>query len=174
MPGMSQHVYSMPNVGHRRRRVSVEDAARILGISENAVRKRIERGTLDSERDGDTRYVLLDGDVPRHATDIPKHANGMSDSMPNDIALMQSHLDSQKEQIEFLRRELERKDALLLNMTETLKALSPLAHDAPSGERESSSEAPKESTDTQPRTEEPERETESSPPSWWRRWFGTL
>ena len=124
MPGMSQHVYSMPNVGHRRRRVSVEEAARILGISENAVRKRIERGTLDSERDGDTRYVLLDADMPQHATDMPQHDNGMLDSMPGDIALMQAHLDSQMEHIEFLRRELERKDALLLNMTEALKTLS--------------------------------------------------
>jgi hypothetical protein len=32
-------------------------------------------------------------------------------------------IKSQQEQIEFLRRELERKDAILLNMTEAVKSL---------------------------------------------------
>ncbi len=52
-------------------RATVEDAAKLLGLSENAVRKRLERGTLRSEKVKDTRYVLLDdADMPRHAASM--------------------------------------------------------------------------------------------------------
>ncbi len=106
---MSQHDNGMSD---RYRRVSVEDAARLLEISENAVRKRIERGSLRSERDGDTRYVLLDDDMSEHAR-----------SMSTDMSLMQTHLDSLHDQISFLRTELERKDAIIMSLTQRIPEL---------------------------------------------------
>jgi hypothetical protein len=57
---MFEHTADTPMM----RRVPVEEAARILGITANAVRKRVERGTLRSEGDGDTRYVLLGDGMP--------------------------------------------------------------------------------------------------------------
>src|SRR5918994_17750 len=51
------------------RRVSVEDASRVLGISESAIRKRIERNTLRSVRENGTRYVLLEAVTTSHDTD---------------------------------------------------------------------------------------------------------
>jgi len=160
MVGMSQHVYSMPPSGHQRRRVSVEDAARILGISENAVRKRIERGTLQSERDGDTRYVLLEGDMSQHA-------NGMSMDMPGDIALMQAHLDSLQDQLAFLRAELEarteearRKDHIIMSLTQRIPELEALGDEPQAPETASETSG---SGDVPP---EPEKR------SWWRRFFG--
>src|SRR3712207_7644311 len=41
-------------------RLTVADAARLLGLSAEAVRMRIKRGTLASEKVGGTVYVLLD------------------------------------------------------------------------------------------------------------------
>jgi hypothetical protein len=93
-----------------RQRVDVNQAADILGISTDAVRKRARRGTLPSEKDADGHlYIWLDGGTPDSSTPT------------------QAHLDSLQEQIEFLRRELERKDTILLNMTEAMRALNPPA-----------------------------------------------
>jgi hypothetical protein len=55
----------MPVMGEDRtapeRRLTVSDAAQELGISAEAVRSRIKRGTLDSTKEGRTVYVLLPG-----------------------------------------------------------------------------------------------------------------
>ena len=55
---------SIPRVGEDRtppvRRTTVAEAAEVLGISAEAVRGRIRRGTLPVEREGGTVYVLLD------------------------------------------------------------------------------------------------------------------
>ncbi len=140
----------------------------MLGISENAVRKRIERGTLESERDGDTRYVLLN-------SDMPQHANDMSDGMSGDIALMQAHLDSLAGQIAFLRMELEarteearRKDHIIMSLTQRVPQLQ-----APTEATESPPEAaePRSSTDT-PADATEAQEGAQTHRSWWRRLFG--
>ncbi len=105
------------------RRVPVEEAAKLLGITANAVRKRIERGTLRSEREGDTRYVLLEADMPKSAT-------GMSSGMPADIALVQAYLDSMRDQVDYLKtviaardEEIRRKDHLLAAALERIPAI---------------------------------------------------
>jgi hypothetical protein len=41
-------------------RLTVHDAARRLGVSEDAVRMRVKRGTLSSDKEGGRLYVLLD------------------------------------------------------------------------------------------------------------------
>ena len=44
-------------------RVSVYDAAQVMGVTVDAIRKRISRGTIPHERDEDGRvWVLLDTD----------------------------------------------------------------------------------------------------------------
>jgi Helix-turn-helix domain len=43
------------------RRTTVSEAAEILGISAEAVRGRIRRGTIPVEREGGTVYVLIEG-----------------------------------------------------------------------------------------------------------------
>jgi hypothetical protein len=71
-------------------------------------------------------------------------------------------------EVQFLREELARKDAILLNMTEAMKALTPPREEAPE-----SPESP--GPDTPPDAGEG-RETASERPeerSWWRRMFGS-
>ncbi len=112
-------------------RVPVEEAAKLLGITANAVRKRIERGTLRSEREGDTRYVLLDANMPRYDA-------GMPDGMPSVQILMVERLESEiaflrdllRSRDEELRREREareeaerRRDTIILRMTERIPEL---------------------------------------------------
>jgi hypothetical protein len=56
-----------------RQRVTVAQAAEILGVTVEAIRGRIKRGTLEHERHSGTVYVLLDADQstnrPRPDTD---------------------------------------------------------------------------------------------------------
>ena len=45
------------------RRVSKDDARRILGVSDSTIDRRIQRGELSTERDGRRVWVVLDDDV---------------------------------------------------------------------------------------------------------------
>jgi hypothetical protein len=50
------------------RRVTVAEAARMLNLSAEAVRSRVQRGTLDSIKVDGTVYVLLDADRAQQNT----------------------------------------------------------------------------------------------------------
>jgi len=174
---MSQHAPNMPHEGTRHAtdtatdmsaplRATVEEAARILGTSENAVRKRIERGTLASEKVDGVRYVLLlDSDMPQHAADT---AVDTAADMSQDLALMQAHLDSMQEQVGYLKsvvhtrdEELRRKDHIIAALTERIPEL-----EAP---RETSRSARTPSVDTgEVPSEEKPRPTQRS---WLHRLF---
>src|SRR5215211_5118294 len=97
----TRHVNDTVNDMSSPLRATVEEAAKILGTSENAVRKRIERGTLPSEKVDGVRYVLLlESDMPQHAADT---AADLATDMSHDLALMQAHLDSMQEQVGYLK-----------------------------------------------------------------------
>jgi hypothetical protein len=51
------------------RRLTVHDAARLLAISEDAVRMRIKRGTLSADREGGRLYVPLTEEPTTEPTD---------------------------------------------------------------------------------------------------------
>jgi len=98
-------------------RLTIQEAAEVLGVTVDAVRGRIKRGTLTSIKgEAGTVYVLLEEGVG-------------SDQSPGESQLAnQPHDQSQlvermASEIEFLRGELQRKDAILLSMTEGLKSL---------------------------------------------------
>ena len=138
-------------------RVTLAEAARRLGVKENAVRKRVQRGSLKSDKGEDGRvYVYLEPD-----TEGRPGANTVSEDA---VARMADHIKSLEAQLEYMRRESERKDTILLSMTEGIKAL----------------EAPREAPDApEPDTEgtvrgagpsEPQEPTQRR--SWWRAFFG--
>ena len=45
------------------RRVSKDDARRILGVSDSTIDRRIQRGGLSTERDGRRVWVVLDDEL---------------------------------------------------------------------------------------------------------------
>ena len=186
---MSQHASNIPsNMPHDGTRyatgtvgdmsaplhATVEEAAKILGTSENAVRKRIERGTLPSEKVDGVRYVLLfDSDMPQHATDTAGDTvNDMSTGMPADLSLMQAHLDSMQEQVSYLKavvqtrdEELRRKDHIIAALTERIPELEP-PREASREARETPRTASEEPSGTSPPLPNEEH------PPWWKRFFG--
>ncbi len=127
-----------------RQRLDVTAAALALGISSDAVRKRVQRGTLPSEKGEDgSLYVWVEADPP------------------DDPTPTREHLDSLHDQIAFLRAELERKDHLL---AAALERIPPAIEEAPPEARES----PETASEAASKGKVPEEERRS----WWRRIFG--
>ncbi len=51
-------------------RLTIQEAARRLGVSEGAVRKRVTRGTLQHEKEDGRVYVFLDAGDRRGVDDV--------------------------------------------------------------------------------------------------------
>jgi hypothetical protein len=132
----------------------VSEAAEQLGITAEAVRMRIKRGTLRSERRGGRVFVLLGQSQP---TDRPDEPTTLISEM--------------RSRIQFLEDELHRKDAILLNMTEAMKALSPPAQEEASEARESPQPVEEELERAEPRPATVESQEGARRP-WWRRIVG--
>ena len=142
-------------------RLTVAQAADALAISQDAVRKRIARGTIPHDRDNSGRvYVYLSPSETVHKTD--------QDTIQDDAAktVQDTYIRSLEDQIAFLRRELERKDGILLNLTERIPEL-----EAPSEVRESPQTVEEEPERAEPRPATVESQEGVRRP-WWRRWFG--
>jgi len=63
-----------------RRRLTVQDAADALGVTVDAVRSRVKRGTIAHEREGGRVYVLLGGDESHPARDQYTDQGGDQDA----------------------------------------------------------------------------------------------
>jgi CHC2 zinc finger len=142
--------------------------ARQLGITESAVRKHVQRKLLEHDKEADGRlYVYLDRQ--------DKDRDQVRDSSYD---MLVRRLENENE---FLRRELERKDTILLNMTEAMKALNPPAQEPPSEARESPETVEEQQGRGEPpATVEAQESSEAlggqgsgtARGSWWRRMFG--
>jgi hypothetical protein len=151
-----------------RYRVTIQEAAKRLGVKDGAIRKRIERGTIDSDKDPESGRVYVYVDAPpvdENGAGYDERDTGYGAGNDTTYPIGYDMLvQSQQEQIEFLRRELERKDAILLNMTEAMKSL-----EAPAEPRES----PVTYSEEQDNGGLPQDAAEGQEKrSWWRRFFG--
>jgi excisionase family DNA binding protein len=152
-----------------RERVTVQEAARRLGITESAVRKRVQRGQLEHDKGAGRRLCV-------HLDKQDKYRGRVRDSSYD---VLVRRLENENE---FLRRQLEHKDAILLNMTEAMKALNPPAQEAPSEARESPETAEEQQGRGEARSGTVEAQESSDSiggrgsgtarGSWWRRMLG--
>ena len=171
---------------HERIRMTVPEAATRLGISAEAVRARIHRGTLEHTKEGGTVYVLLtrydgrhddtrthyDAERAHHNDDARTHHNA---AIPAEaVRRLEAHNADLKDQVENLQRELEvrndelrRKDHLLAAALERIPAIEP--PDTPSEPRESPVKGSEEPHSTHA---PPDQEKPSQRRSWWRAFFG--
>ncbi len=136
-------------------RLSVPDAAKRLGISEGALRQRINRGTIEHEKDGQGRVYVFVQD-----THTKQH-----DEQYSDLSMVVEIL---RDQVEHLRRELaEEREANRENRRLLAAALERIPElEAPSEARESPEAASEEPDKGAPPPTGEERR------SWWRRLFG--
>ena len=120
-----------------RRRLTVAEASEILGVTVEAVRGRIKRGTLEHERDSGAVYVLLD-------TDQPTTGRQPGDDQPTDQARPGAHeelADELRNRIRYLERQVveerearRRADTLLAQLMQRIPELAAPASSSESRE----------------------------------------
>ena len=107
------------------RRVTMREAADLLGVSKEAIRKRVVRGTLRSELGEDgRRYVYLEAGRDLAAADVPTH----EDDIHERDVLMAEMVGELHDELHYLReqlnQELERRSAEAKSFQLTIRALT--------------------------------------------------
>ena len=161
-------------------RVTVAEAAQILGIKEESVRKRVSRGKLRADKDPDGRLLVYVDGTQTVRDDYGDRSVTDEDEQP-DLARelieeMRSRISSLEYQLSEERESRRRADTIIAQLTQANAALAARVLELEAAEsREDDSERATEDTpiyapgqDTTPRTEEPR----SSEKPWWRRLIG--
>ena len=141
-------------------RLTIQEAARTLRISEGAVRKRVIRGTLKHEKEQDGRiYVYLDtGD--RRGVDV-----GQDEGVdPHNNAL----ISQLRDEVAYLRDENRRKDEIIMQQAMTMRQLSAAQ---PQELTEAAETVEEEQERAEPQSDAPGTQEGVRRP-WWQRWFG--
>ena len=144
-----------------RRRVDVKQAAEALGISSEGVRQRIRRGSLESEKGEDGRvYVFIDEEAINGAP-YERSTDNVVTRLENEVEFLRKELATRD-------AEIQRRDAVLLSLSEGLKALNPPppeVRDSPVSHSEDSDKGSVTPSEQQEPSERPKR-------SWWREFLG--
>jgi len=98
-------------------RVPVAEAARRLGLTPDAVRKRLSRGSLPHDRDQDGLIHVYISSTAGVQDESETEQESVQDSGQD------TYINALEDQIRFLRQELERKDAILLRLAERVPEL---------------------------------------------------
>jgi len=159
-------------------RVTVAEAAKLLGISADGVRMRVRRGTIDHEKDENGRLVVYVDETELERNEAQDATADMYLAMlEGQIEQLRNDVQDWKEQLRE-EREANRENRRLL--AAALERLPP-ALEAPgkaSSEAQERSETASEepySTHAPPGgygTSSREAEESLHPRSWWRRFFG--
>jgi hypothetical protein len=157
-------------------RLTVPEAAQALGISPEAVRNRLSRGTLESEKKKGKVYVLLKTDTSRSTDDTPedtpRHTRDRSTDITGDAT---SLISAKDETIRLLTEQLEAERAA---SAELRRIVAGLVQRVPELEpaKDSSSEPPESPVvsfeETHKGTASSEQQDPSQRRSWWRAFFG--
>lgn len=149
-----------PTDGRITERLTVSQASTRLGITESAVRGRINRGTLDAERVEGTVYVLLSAEQPADSQQITGDYPGEYNAL---TSALEARIESLERQLEEAR-ERDRENRRLL--AAALERIPPQL-EAPSEPRES----PEAATEGEVEPPRPGSQEGAQRP-WWSRWFG--
>jgi len=159
-------------------RVTVPEAAHILGIKEESVRKRVSRGTLRSEKDATGRLLVwVDGtqtvrdeSVDQSVTD----RDGLLESKDETISIL-------RDQLRLRAEEIQRRDVIISQLTQATSNLTDRLR-----ELEAPADAPEPSQTGEDGAQEPTEAAPMPAPAqadtgaqgrpervrWWRRLMG--
>jgi hypothetical protein len=134
-------------------RVTQREAAERLGVSVEAVRKRVKRGTLRSDKGEDgRRYVYLDTnpDAGGPQPDSP----GLTSELRDRLRYVEGQLEAERQAHAEARR-------IIAGLVERVPALEP-PREATTGDRESPTTTTDQEEGVEPRPD--------TPRPWWRFW----
>lgn len=153
--------------GHpSRRHVSVDEAARELGLSVDAIRKRVQRGTIEHEKDAAGRvHILLDrpdntSTVQDPRPDTTGRTAALVDAKDETIFELRERVKRLEHELDIRNEEVRRRDHLLAAALERI----PPQLEAPQ-EPQNRAESAESRPDRVQTPEEPAR-------PFWRRWIG--
>ncbi|MDP9475635.1 MAG: DUF3972 domain-containing protein [Actinomycetota bacterium] len=168
-----------------RQRVSVDEAARALGLTVDAVRKRVQRGTIEHEKDqgGRVRILLDSPDNTSTIQDERRDATGPA-KLEAVLEAKDETIEDLRDRVRSLERQLEQADdrdrenrRVIIALTSRIPALEaprePSGATEPPGAPETAAEAsegagPRSATgEAQEATQRPQ-----APRSLWARIFG--
>ena len=153
-------------------RLTVPEAASHLGVTQSAIRKRVQRKQIPFDKDerGYT-YVYISHDESQsrdsdnsHVTEEEVTGHSETESRNGAVDELKSRVESLEKQVQFLQEELGsrrvesgRKDAIILQLSKAL----PEPREAPEAvfEERGGADVP------------PEDRGQEKPVSWWRRFF---
>jgi len=135
----------------------VRDAARELGISEDAVRMRVKRGTLQAEREGRRLYILLTPDPTTEPTAT------RTDEL---IAELRDRVHSLDDQLEAERQAHAEARRIIAGLVERIPAI-----EAPQEAADATETVEDEAETAEPRPDAPGAQEGARRP-WWRRIIG--
>ena len=154
-------------VDAERERVTIQEAARRLGVSESAIRKRVQRGTLQHLKDRDGRvYVYLDMGETGEDKIRDASRDELVDTLQDTVRDLRERLDREEE----ANRENRRIIAGLIERLPPQLEAPPEPRDAPEAAPEPP-EGPSPRSDTVG-TQEAAEESGTARRPWWLRWFG--
>ena len=167
---MTEHDQSRDRPGDEMVRLTVAEAAEALGITEAGVRKRVQRNQIPHERGDDGRlFVWISPGETRHAESRDEPDVSRDSGEASLVPELRDRIRFLERMLEAREAELQRRDVMLINMTEAMKALNPPPSQEPS-------EAPETAANEQqgrgaiPDAGVPQEAAQ--PRSWWRRMFG--
>ena len=140
-----------------------------LGVSESAIRKRVERGTLRSEKGPDgKRYVYLDTRADTVADTVADTGADTSATHERDalISELRAHNATLREQLEAERQAHAEARRIIGGLVQRIPELEP-----PREARESPETAAEAPGDAEPRSGTPGPQEGAQQRSWWRRLF---
>jgi hypothetical protein len=155
-------------------RLSVAEAAQVLGVTRDAIHKRISRGSIEYEKGEDGRfYVYVDTSTLGLDTSVDESKD------ESKVEYLERLIEDQRDQIAYLRSELarraethieesRRKDSIIAALTQRIPELEAPAAPEP---RESPTEAADEQQGRGPVPDTTGPQSGTSRP-WWRRVFG--
>ena len=141
-------------------RITVHDAARVLGISEDAVRMRVKRGKLQSDKINGRLYVLLANEPTQDPTGTDL-ASELLEELRSRVSYLEGIISTRDE-------EIRRRDVIISQLTQRIPEIEPAASEPPDGNERATTVH--QGTRHQNGSVSPQ---ESVQRPWWRRVFGS-
>jgi hypothetical protein len=150
-------------------KLSVSEAAERIGVTQDAIRKRIHRDAIAWEQEDDGRYyVYLEDteDTTRNTYRASRQDRSRDSSRDDLFQAMQDQIDTLKQEVVDWKEEARRKDHLLAAALERIPAIEA----PPDTTLSETRDAPVTASEGTDEGEEAPPDTERR--SWWRKVFG--